>query len=129
MRGLVVLVAACGSGGGFPDAADRDSPGVATFSVAWSLVDANAQPETCDRAGATTVVAMISDQVSYAMYSSSFPCTPASAVSGALTASTYELRFTLIGPTVTLATGGPQTVILAGDHTTEVAPIVFAVSP
>jgi hypothetical protein len=123
------MLAACGSGGGIPDAAHTDGPGIGELSVAWSLVDGSAQPTTCEQAGATSVLTTIVDQTNGAQFSSTFACTLGSAVSGALTASTYELHFTLLGPSGTLATVAPQTVVLTADHTTQLALIQFVVAP
>jgi hypothetical protein len=123
------MLAACGSGGGIPDAARSDGPGIGELSVAWSLVDGNAQPTTCEQAGATSIVVSIVDQTSAAQFSSTFACTLGTAVSGALTASSYELRFSLLGASGTLATASPQTVVVTADHTTQLAPIQFVVAP
>jgi len=130
VRALVVLaLAACGSGGGFPDAAHSDSPGVGEFSVAWSLTDRGAQPITCDQAGATSVLTNITNQMNGGLFSSTFDCKLGSAVSGALTPATYELRFTLLGANGALATASPQTVALTDEHTTQLGSVVFVVSP
>jgi hypothetical protein len=123
------MLAACGSGGGLPDAAHTDGPGIGAFSVAWSLVDSNAQSITCDQASAISVLTTIMDQANAALFSSTFACTLGSAVSGALTASTYELHFSLLGASGALATASPQTVILTADHPTQLAPIQFVVAP
>ena len=123
------MLAACGSGGGVPDAAQIDGPGIGEFSVSWSLVDGNMQPITCDQAGATGVLTTIKDQTTDALFSSTFACPLGSAVSGALTASTYELHFSLLGANGTLATASPQTVMLTADHPTQLAPIQFEVAP
>jgi hypothetical protein len=129
VRGLVVVLAACGSGGGVPDAARTDGPGIGEFSVAWSLVDSHAQPITCEQAGAASMLTTITNQEDGAESSSTFACPLGSAVSGALTASTYELHFSLLGANGTLAMASPQTVILTADHPTPLAPIQFAVAP
>jgi hypothetical protein len=130
VRALVVaMLVSCGSGGGFPDAAHTDDPGIGEFSIAWTLVDGNAQPITCEQSSATSMLTTITNQANGGEFSSTFACTLGSAVSGALTASTYGLRFTLLGPSGTLATVAAQTVVLTADHTTPVGSVQFVVAP
>ncbi|MEO8842970.1 MAG: hypothetical protein ABI591_10440 [Kofleriaceae bacterium] len=126
---MAAMLASCGSGGGFPDAAHTDGPGIGQFAIAWSLVDGGAQPITCAQAGATSMLTTITNQANGAQFSSMFACTLGSAVSGTLAASTYELRFSLLGASGTLATVASQTVVLTADHTTPLAPIQFVVTP
>jgi hypothetical protein len=123
------MLAACGSGGGIPDAAHSDGPSIGEFSVSWSLVDNTGQPITCEQAGATGVLTTIKDQANDALFSSTFACPLGSAVSGALTGSTYELHFSLLGASGALATASPQTAIVTADHTTQLQALVFEVSP
>ena len=56
VRGVILstaLVAACGGGGGFPDAPPIDMPPpLGTFSLAWTVKDTGGNPITCDQIGA-----------------------------------------------------------------------------
>ena len=56
---LGLLLGACGSGGGFPDANIIDSPPeTGAFSLAWTVTDANQQPISCDRIGAVALTVL-----------------------------------------------------------------------
>src|ERR1044072_7550278 len=58
------LLAACGSGGGFPDASQKidAAPPSATFSLAWSVTDMASSPVACDKVGAVSVTVLAHNQ-------------------------------------------------------------------
>jgi hypothetical protein len=125
----LAFAAACGSGGGFPDAPKPPvPPDPGTFALDWSLVDSSQQPATCAQAGATTVTVALKDEASGDSSAAVFNCALGGAVSGALTPSTYDLNFTLSGSSGVIASAPPQTgIVIQSDLTARVMPIVFTV--
>jgi hypothetical protein len=125
---LPVLLCACGSGGGFPDAMKAPPPpDPGTFAMSWTLANGSGAPTTCAAASASTVNVSIVDEATAAQFSSTFDCGLAAAVSGSLPVGTYDLDFALDG--VTLITTAPEqtAVVIASDQTTNLAPVAFVV--
>ena len=61
----VAGLAACGGGGGFPDATiDVGPPAPGSFSLAWSVTDTMGNAITCDQIGAQSVTALHSTTLS-----------------------------------------------------------------
>jgi len=127
---LAVVLAACGSGGGFPDAPDvNPDPDPGTFGFSWMLTDATGHPTTCAQAGATVIRVSITDEATGDVDSALFACSLGDAVSGALFPSTYDLAFTLDGMTGALATAPTQTgVVIQSNRTTQLPnAVVFVI--
>ncbi|MEO6776820.1 MAG: hypothetical protein ABI467_28040 [Kofleriaceae bacterium] len=123
---VVAVLAGCGSGGGFPIDAVPVSHAPGMFALAWSLDAANAQPETCAQASATTVTVSIVDEASGAQFSAVFACGLATAVTGALFPATYDLAFSLVGATGVVATAPAQRgLTIVAMQTTSVPAIQF----
>ena len=126
----LVLLAACGDGGGFPDAPvmmPPQNPG--TIAVTWKLVDSLQQPTTCTAANAARVVVNIVQEGTAAQFGQTFPCSLGTAVSGSLATATYDLSFSLDdGSGSVITTAMPQTgIAVTPDQTTDVGQIVFTV--
>lgn len=127
--GLLSWVASCGSGGGFIDApAPPPPPDPGTVSAAWTLTDASGNPKMCSDVNATTVVVDLKDTTTGASFSAQFPCGLGQAVSGALPAATYDVRFYLTGMQGQLATATMQMgITIQPDMTTPLMPVTFIV--
>ena len=121
------LAAACGSGGGFPDAPgppDAALPG--TFRMDWTIKTSGGQMTDCTTAMATLVVVNLHEEAGGGSFGAQFGCSLASGVSGPVTPGTYDLMFTLAGGSGAVAMAPPQTgIIILGQKTTQIAPVVF----
>lgn len=128
---IIGALAACGGGGGFPDAyvpPPPQDPG--TVAVDWTLQDGSGSAVTCTQASATTVQVRITDEASGDQFSSSFVCALGGAVSGSLPSATYDLAFALLAGTTTIASAPAQTgIVVAPDMTAHLGMVVFVVSP
>ncbi len=126
---LAALCAACGSGGGFPDAAKPPPPpDPGSISLDWKLQDSTGQPVTCMQVNATTVFVDLRDADTAEAFSATFSCPLGTGISGALPASTYDIRFSLINNNGTIASAPPQdAVVIQPDKTTQLTPITFVI--
>ncbi len=126
---LLGLVAACGSGGGFPDARviDAAMPS-ATFSLAWTLSDASSQPLACDRIGAVSVTVIAHNQAFDGGVTQVFTCPTGMGTSQALYAGVWDFDFQLTSASGVLATApGQHGVTLTSGHNTQLQPLAFTV--
>jgi hypothetical protein len=124
----VVLLAACGSGGGFPDAFKAPPPpDPGTFAMSWTLADGSGAPVTCAAASASTVHVAIVDEAGGAQFTSNFDCGLTEAVSGSLPVGTYDLSFALDGVTVITTAPAQMGVVISSDQTTSIAVVAFVV--
>lgn len=124
---VLCLVAACGSGGGFPDARPIDAPPpTGTFTLAWTVSDANGNAITCDQLGATAVTVVTHNQAVEGASTQVFQCSKLMGTSTGLAPGTYDMDFELDGG-VTLATSPRQHVVIASNQNLELAPLAFAV--
>lgn len=123
----------CGNGGGF-DAGPPDNPVAGgTFSLGWSLVDdATSRPVSCDRIDPNaTVFVQLSKEGTGGV--ESFACKPLQGTSltaftpGSYTA-TYELHVPVNGQTMTIATAGPQSVVISSGQDVALPAITFHVN-
>lgn len=133
LAALSFVLGACGSGGGFIDApAPPPPPDPGTLSVAWMLTDASGNPKKCTDVNATMVFVDLKDSTTGASagasFSATFACGLAEGISGALPASTYDIRFFLTGSQGQLASATPQTgIVIQPDMTTKLMPVTFIV--
>ena len=131
MRSLCVLglLAACGSGGGFPDAKPIDSPvPTATFSLAWTVSDTGSQPVACDKIGALSVTVLAHNRAFDGGTTEVFTCATGSGMSQALPPGTYDFDFQLTSLGGTLATAPTQHgVVLSNGQNTPLMPLAFTV--
>jgi hypothetical protein len=125
---LVVLVA-CGGGGGFPDAQKIDSaPPTATFTLAWTVNDATSQPVACDKIGALSVTVLAHNRAFDGGTPVVFACSSGMGQSQALPAGTYDFEFQLTSIGGMLATAPAQHgVELAAGSNVALMPLTFAV--
>ncbi|MEO8550533.1 MAG: hypothetical protein ABI678_11190, partial [Kofleriaceae bacterium] len=123
-----LLLAACGSGGGFPDARPIDSPPpTGTFSLAWTVSDVNNAPITCDQVGAQAVTAIAHNEAFDGATPEVFGCSSLMGRSPGLAPGIYDFNFTLDSSGGTLAAAPQQNnVVIASGQDTPLTPIAFA---
>ncbi len=128
--GLYLLLAACGGGGGFPDAREaEDTTGpTGTFSLTWSVMDQNGNWLSCDRI-AGQVMTVLAHNLAYEGGSpEAFGCSTGMGMSQRLIPGTYEMNFDLSGTYGTLAQGPKQAPVqIVADQNTELEEVVFQV--
>lgn len=129
--GLALALAACGGGGGFPDAAvGSDSPTgpTGTFSVSWTVNDQNNQPISCDRISAQSMTVLTHNLAIEGGQTQPFSCSSGTGTSQGLAVGTYEMDFELAGIFGVLATGTKQAPIeIRENENVELAPVTFQV--
>lgn len=123
------LLAACGSGGGFPDARPIDAaPPKGTFSLAWTVSDTGSNPITCDQIGGQSVTAVAHNEAFDGATPEVFGCSSLMGTSPGLAPGLYDIKFTLDSSAGTLATAPDQNqVVIASNQDTPLTPIAFAV--
>jgi hypothetical protein len=137
VRGVIlstVLVAACGDGGGFPDAPPIDMPPPAgTFNLAWTVKDIGGNVLPCDQIGAQTVTVLTRNRAVQGGSTEVFTCSTLMGSSQGLTPGTYDMDFELGGLGGAVGTGIIATspkqmgiVIQSGENVT-LMPLAFAV--
>jgi hypothetical protein len=124
-----LLLAACGSGGGFPDARPPDAPTPGGhFSLAWTVTDTNNQPITCDQIGAAQITVLLHNRSVEGGETEVFSCSTGGGTSQGFRPGIYDIRFELGGAIGVIAAGPEQLgVELISGQTTALTPIVFAV--
>ncbi len=122
---IAVSVTACGSGGGFVDAALVKPTGSGMFSLTWSQASPSGQSETCTQANATVLRLTFVDAATGSEYAGTYSCDLGLGVSGALFVATYNIDFDLSGPDGTLAVAPRQNAPIMDGKTTELQPVVF----
>lgn len=137
VRGVILsaaLVAACGDGGGFPDAPPIDMPAPGgTFNLAWTVKDTAGNPITCDQIGAQAVTVLTRNRAIQGGSTEVFTCATLMGTSQSLIAGTYDMDFELDGlggaPSTGLIATSPKQmgiVIQSGENVT-LMPLAFAV--
>lgn len=127
---LVTLLAACGSGGGFPDARPIDAaPPKGNFTLAWAVTDTSGATITCDQIGAQSVTVLTHNLAEDGGETQPFVCSTLMGQSQAMAPGTYEMSFELLGQaSAQLATAPKQTnVVIPEGGTVALQPISFAV--
>lgn len=137
VRGVILsaLVAACGGGGGFPDAPPIDMPPpLGTFSLAWTVKDTGGNPITCDQIGAQAVTVLTRNRAIQGGSTEVFTCSTLMGGSQGLVPGTYDLDFELGGVGGAVGTGIIATsprqmgiVIKSGENVT-LTPLAFSVN-
>jgi hypothetical protein len=128
--GLWFALAACGGGGGFPDAPEPDTAGpTGTFSVTWSVVDQNSQPISCDRVSAQAMTVLAHNLAIEGGQTQIFSCKTGTGMSQGLAPGDYEMNFELSsGMFGTLAMGAKQAPIaITANANVELQPVTFQV--
>jgi len=122
------LLAACGGGGGFPDAKEIDARPTGTFSATWSVVDQNSAPLSCDRIGGQTMTVLAHNTAFDGGSTQIFTCGTGMGTSQAMVAGNYTFDFELGGTVGLLATAPAQAnVPIPAGVTTPLAPLTFQV--
>lgn len=138
VRGVVLsaaLFAACGDGGGFPDARPIDSPAPGgTFDLAWTLKDTGGNAITCDQIGAQTVTVLTRNRAVQGGSTQVFTCATFMGGSEALMPGTYDMDFELGGLGGAVGTGLIATspkqmgVVIQSGENVSLMPLAFAVN-
>jgi hypothetical protein len=126
------LLAACGGGGGFPDASPKIDapPPSATFSLTWSVADMASAPVACDKVGAISVTVLAHNQAFEGGTSQVFTCATGMGTSQKLPPGTWDFDFQLTSQSGVLTTApGQHGVVLTNGENTELTPLVFTVDP
>ncbi len=129
------LVAACGGGGGFPDAPPIDMPPpLGTFNLAWTVKDTAGNPITCDQIGAQAVTVLTRNRAIQGGSTEVFTCATLMGGSQGLIPGTYDMDFELGGVGGAVGTGIIATspkqmgiVIQSGANVT-LMPLAFSVN-
>ncbi|MEJ7601409.1 MAG: hypothetical protein WKG01_26130 [Kofleriaceae bacterium] len=127
---VLSLLAACGSGGGFIDAAERDDapPPGGTFSAQWTVTDADGMPVGCSQIGGQFVTVTLRNRATPFGTNQVFSCTSLGGQSPVVDVGIYDMRFELSGTTGVLATSVEQLgVEIVSAQNTPLAPLTFAV--
>jgi hypothetical protein len=123
------LGAACGGGGGFPDARPVDTPPTAKFSVAWSVIDQNSQPLACSRIDGQNMTVLEHNKAFVGGDTQIFTCNTGAGTSQDVYAGFFDFDFELSSATFgTLATAPSQKdVEVPAGSITPLTPLVFQV--
>jgi hypothetical protein len=123
-----LALAACGDGGGFPDAPiDQGTPTNGSFSVMWAVQDTNATPINCDRVAGQSVTVILHEKGTQGGFTEAFTCGTGMG-SASIPPGEYDMNFELRSAAGILATSPQQTpVFIKSDETTALAPLVFRV--
>ncbi|MGE0402231.1 MAG: DUF1833 family protein [Kofleriaceae bacterium] len=128
----LLSLAACGDGGGFPDAPGPDSPPPnGTFSLAWSVTDEGGAPVTCEQVGAQTVTAVLRSPAIQGGSTEVFSCSSGMATSPGIAPGEYQIDFELNGAPSTapvIKTAPRQDIQIKSNENTTLMPISFAVN-
>lgn len=126
--GLLGLWAACGGGGGFPDARPIDVPPPnGTFTLAWSVSDTAGQPITCDQVGGQTVTVLAHNRAYEGGEPEPFVCSSLMGQSPGLAPGTYDFEFELDASSGILATApGQYGIEIASNQSVQLAPLAFS---
>lgn len=122
------LLAACGGGGGFPDAKELDASPTGMFSATWSVVDQDSQPLSCERIAGQTMTVLAHNKAFDGGSTQIFTCSTGMGTSQAIIAGDYNFDFELGGAVGLLAKATSQTnVAIPAGTTTPLAPLTFQV--
>lgn len=126
---VLLALAACGGGGGFPPDAGPDAPTPGgRFQLAWSVTDTAAAPIACGQVGAQVVTIALRNLSAAGGLTEAFTCNSGMGTSSPIPPGFYELRFSLNGLAGELATAPSQiNVEIKANETTVVTPVTFAV--
>jgi hypothetical protein len=127
-RFLLVALAACGSGGGFPDAKIDSPSGTGNFSLAWSVTDTGGAAISCDTVGGVTVNVAVHDPLVENGTVEVFTCSTLMGSSMQLDVGTYDMAFELDAVSGSISTADPQQgVVISAGVTTQLFPVTFPV--
>ena len=124
------LLAGCGSGGGFFDAAVREDaiPPGGTFSAQWMVTDNGGTAVECNKIGGQFMTVLLRNRALPIGEAEVFGCSSLSGQSKVVPAGIYDIRFELSGVAGVLATATEQMGIeIKSEQNTVLAPLTFAV--
>lgn len=128
------LVAACGDGGGFPDAMPIDAaPMPGRFTLAWALTDPTRGVILCEDIDALSVTALVRNRAVQGGSTEVFTCPSLMGTSQDVVPGIYDIDFELIGPGGDPSTGviatapRQQGVTIGAGQTVALAPLAFEV--
>jgi hypothetical protein len=127
----VLCLAACGGGGGFPDAPpEPDGIPQGTMSLDWSLVRmSDGSPITCNEVDGTTVTLLLRNRAFNGGFTEVFSCNTKSGVTGPMPVGTYDVNFELTGTSGTISTAPEQQgPVVTANSTTALTPVTFSVN-
>jgi hypothetical protein len=125
-----LFVAACGGGGGFPDAPPTpDSPLPGKFSLEWSVIDTAQKPLACERIDGVTMTVLTRNIAIDGGSTQPFSCSTGMGASEPLVAGTYKLDFELSSPAFGVLATAPQqsAVVIEPGQETQLEPVTFQV--
>ena len=123
-----LYLAACGSGGGFPDAPLPDTPPTATFSLTWSVIDQNSQPVSCARIAGQSMTVLAHNKAYDGGNTQIFSCSSGMGQSQDVYAGEFDLNFELSGTFGLLARAPTvNSIDVPAGTNTPVPPLVFQV--
>ncbi|HEY5926252.1 MAG TPA: hypothetical protein VIV11_31420 [Kofleriaceae bacterium] len=127
--GLYLVFAACGGGGGFPDAGPGDGAGpTGTFSVSWTVNDQNNLPLSCDRIAAQAMTVLTHNFAFEGGATQVFTCATGMGMSQGLEPGRYEMDFELSGTFGSLARAAKQAPVdIKPSANVELMPVAFQV--
>lgn len=127
---VALALAACGDGGGFPDAPLPDSPVPGgTLSLQWSLTDTNGAAITCERLGAQVVTLVLRNRDVSGASTEVFVCSSMAGTTPKVAPGTYDVAFELQHGTFGLiAQASTQLgVVVESNQNTPLMPVTFVV--
>jgi hypothetical protein len=128
-RALILALAACGGGGGFPgDAGPDAAPPGGRFTLAWTVSDTNSQAITCGQVGAQVVTIALRNREVQGASTEAFTCSTATGTSSPIAPGTYDMTFELNGLAGLIATAPAQNgIVIRSNETIALEPLAFAV--
>ena len=128
LTALYLLLAACGGGGGFPDAPEPDARPSGKFSVDWSVIDSNSSPLSCDRIAAQSMTVLMHNREFEGGSTEAFGCNTGSGTSQSVIAGTYDMDFELSGTFGVLQRAPSQhSIEIVPNTTTRLAALTFQI--
>ncbi len=125
---VLTFVAACGSGGGFPDAKQIDVliPG-GTFTLDWAVTDINNLNLSCDRIGAESVTVLTHNRAFAGGSTQVFSCSTGTGQSQSMIAGDYDFDFELdaVGSSQLATAPGQHAVTITSGANTRLSPLTF----
>lgn len=127
----LLSVAACGGGGGFPDAPEGPDAFVGgTLSLDWSLVKmADGTPIDCDQVGGVTVTLLLRNRAFQGGFTEVFSCNTKMGTTALVPVGTYDIGFELTGVTGLISTAPQQMgLVVSQGANTPLEPVSFIVN-